>query len=393
MLGIGSAAALGLALAAVEHVSETRKSPLEPDSHVWRVLLVTGVAAAFGLYLLGLAAARRRGAPLVAVTAVAAAIQLAPLAAPLLLSRDAYLYWDYGRIATVHHGNPYRDFPERWPNDPAYRVMSTSWARLRSPYGPAWSFADEGGARLAGSSAKSAARFFKLLAAAAALLLVAVVAWATRAAFSTALVGWNPLLALHFAGGGHADAWMMALVAVALALAARHKSWSGAAWAAALAVKAAAVTFLGVELAHRLRQRQHRWLAGLIAGGIVAVAAATGAFGASWIRAAGPISNQVREANSIGLPTRISQLGLSVHTAQVLVAVAFVFLYAWIIREAWRGRRRLSLTAGALCLATGWLMPWYGSWPIVLAAFDLDAAGILLGLALTGYLLLDALPI
>jgi len=33
------------------------------------------------------------------------------------------------------------------------------------------------------------------------------------------------------------------------------------------------------------------------------------------------------------------------------------------------------------------------SWPIVLAAFDLDLAGILLGLGLSGYLLLDVLPI
>ena len=158
-------------------------------------------------------------------------------------------------------------------------------------------------------------------------------------------------------------------------------------------MKAAAVTFLGVELAHRLRERQRRWFAGLLAAGVVAVAAATSAFGVSWIRAAGPISNQLREANSIGLPTRLSQLGLSIHTAQVLVGVAFVFLYAWIVLEAWRGRRRLSLAAGALCLSTGWLMPWYGSWPIVLGAFDLDAVGILLGLGLTGYLLLDALPI
>ena len=31
-----------------------------------------------------------------------------PLAAPLLLSTDAWTYWDYGRIAAVHDANPYR---------------------------------------------------------------------------------------------------------------------------------------------------------------------------------------------------------------------------------------------------------------------------------------------
>jgi hypothetical protein len=46
-----------------------------------------------------------------------------------------------------------------------------------------------------------------------------------------------------------------------------------------------------------------------------------------------------------------------------------------------------------MCLAVAWLMPWYASWPIVLAAFDLDLAGILLGVGLSAYLLLDVLPI
>jgi len=393
LLGAGSAVALGVALAAVAHVPETRTSPLEPDTRLWRALLIAGVAGAFALYLLGLAASRQRAAALPAVVAIAAAIQLAPLAAPLLLSRDTYLYWDYGRIAAVHHGNPYSDFPDRWPADPAYRHMSSAWARLRDPYGPAWTLIDEADAKLAGSSTREAVLFFRLLAAAAMLLTVGVVARSTRSAFSTALVGWNPLLALHFAGGGHADAAMMALVAVALALAERRPRWSGAAWAAAVAVKVAALAFLGVELVYRLRERRRQWFAGLVAGAVVALVAATALFGLSWVRSGGPISNQLREANSIGLPTRLTHLGLTVHAAQVLVTVLFAVLYLWILRQAWRGRRRTSLAAGALCLTVAWLMPWYGSWPIVLAAFDLDAAGIVLGLGLTGYLLLDALPV
>ena len=77
------------------------------------------------------------GAPaLVPVLAVAAAVQLAPLAAPLLLSTDAYTYWDYGRIGAVHGANPYADKPSAFPDDPAYERMGAELAghddRLRA---------------------------------------------------------------------------------------------------------------------------------------------------------------------------------------------------------------------------------------------------------------------
>jgi hypothetical protein len=392
VLGAAAAAALGVALAAVQHVPETRTSPLEPSTHAWRVALVAAIAAAFALYVLGLAALRRRAAAIAAVGVVAAAIQLAPLAGPLLLSRDAYLYWDYGRTFAVHHGNPYRDFPDRYPADPAYRHMSTAWARLRSPYGPGWTLVDAGAAKAAGASASSAAWIFRGIGAAAALLLVAVVAVSTRSGFATALVGWNPLLALHFAGGGHADAAMMAFVAAALALAPRRPLSSGVAWVAALAVKVAALAFLGVELVYRLHERRRAWFLGLVGAGVVALAAATAVFGAQWLRAAGPISNQLRDSNSIGFPTRLAELGIPPHAARAIVVAAFAVLYLWILREAWRGRRRLSLAAAGLCLTIAWLQPWYGSWAVALAAFDADAAGTILGVALSGYLLLDALP-
>jgi hypothetical protein len=392
LCGAGTAAALGVALAAATHAPETRISPLEPTG-AWRALLIAGVVGAFVFYVLGLVAAHRRTAALGAVVAVGVVIQLAPLATPMLLSRDTYLYWDYGRIATVHHGNPFSDFPNQWPADPAYERMATAWGRLRSPYGPAWVLTSEGVAKAAGDSAHTATLIFRTLAAAALLLVVGVVAWATRSAYATALVGWNPLLALHFAGGGHADAAMMAFVALGLALALRRPLASGAAWTLAVAVKVASLPFLGVELVYRLRERSRRWLAGLAGSAVVALAVAAALYGPSFVRSGGPISNQLREANSVGLPTQLTHLGLSVHQAQVLCVALFAVLYAWILLEAWRGRRRISLAAGGLCLTVGWLMPWYASWPVVLAAFDRDRAGTLLGLGLTAYLLLDVLPV
>ena len=56
--------------------------------------------------------------PLAAACALAVAIQLVPLAGPLLLSQDAYAYWDYGRLATRHDANPYAVAPARFPARP-----------------------------------------------------------------------------------------------------------------------------------------------------------------------------------------------------------------------------------------------------------------------------------
>ena len=391
-LGAAVAALFVPALLAVAHVAETRSSPLEaPDE--WRGVLVLSLIAAFVCYVAALVFLRRASLPLAAVVVVAAAIQCAPLASPLLLSRDAYMYWDYGRIAAVHGGNPDSDFPDRWPNDPAFKLASTAWARERSPYGPGWTLVGEADAKIAGTSARTATLFFRILAAAALLACVGVVAWSTRSAFASALVGWNPVLALHFAGGGHADAVMMALVAAALALAVRRPLASGAAWVAAASVKVAALPFLGVEAAYRLRDDSRRWLAGIVGFGTLAIAIATALFGPSWLRAAGPISSQLREANAIGLPTRLHQGGLPLHLAQGLCAGAFALLYLWLLREAWHGRRRLALAASGLCLAVAWLMPWYALWPLVLAAFDLELGGVVAAVAISAYVLLDALPL
>ena len=52
-----------------------------------------------------------------------------PLAGPLLLSTDAWTYWEYGRIAAVHDGNPYVDVPSDFPDDPSYDVRRRGLAR------------------------------------------------------------------------------------------------------------------------------------------------------------------------------------------------------------------------------------------------------------------------
>jgi len=364
--------------------------------HAWSWVYLGAASTAFAAYLGALwllrGTVRTR---LAAVCALAAAIQLAPLAGPVLLSTDVYTYWDYGRIAAVHDGNPYADVPRDFPSDPAYPRMGASWRRTTSVYGPGFTLASEGHAEVVGESATAAAWLYKGLAAAAMLALVALAArLSTRPAFAAAFVGWNPLLALHFAGGGHNDALMMALVLAALALAASgRRQWAGAAWAAAAAVKWVALLFLplrALEARRTGRGVRHIGFAACAAG---FAAAATWRYGAHWLDAFGPLAGNVRKQAQYSFPNRISGLGLSKGASALLLAGLFALAYLWLLREAWRGRARLGLAAGLLLVATPWLVPWYAVWAVPLAAVEEDPPAQALALALSAYLLRDAVPL
>jgi alpha-1,6-mannosyltransferase len=393
LAGLGVAITLALTVTATRHAEITEHSPIRPEGG-WSHLYTRAAIAAFALYVVGLLALRRTR-PLAPVLALAAAVQLAPLAAPLLLSTDAYAYWDYGRIGVIHDGNPYADRPSEYPDDPAYERMGADWREKTSVYGPAFTAASETGAQLAGDSPPAAARFFRLLAAAAALALVALTAVASRGrAFAAAFVGWNPLLALHFAGGGHNDVLMMALVGAGLALAAAgRRRLAGVAWAVAVAVKLIPLVLLPLQiLADRRRGRPTQVLG--FAVGVVAVSIpAFLLYGPHWLRVLSPVANQLRQTSSLGLPYLLAQLGVPQRVARDGLVLLFAVLYLWLLREAWRGRARLALAAVALLIATSWLQPWYAVWAVPLAAVEEDRLARVLTLALSAYFLRDALPL
>ena len=134
-------------------------SPLVPrhaghptGDRTWAWLFLVFLSAAFAAYVVGVVLMRASRPRLSAVAAIACALQLAPLAAPLLLSTDAWTYWDYGRLAAVHGANPYRAQPEAFPADPAFRFVGAAWRDSTSVYGPAFTLASEPLARAAGSS-------------------------------------------------------------------------------------------------------------------------------------------------------------------------------------------------------------------------------------------------
>lgn len=363
---------------------------------LWGRLFLGCSIAAFVAYLVGLALlSRRRLSSTRAVAALAVAIQLAPLAGPLLLSTDAWTYWSYGRIAAVHGGNPYTQPPAAYPGDPALAWVGAGWRTTTTVYGPAFTLASEPLALAAGRSADAAAWIFKGLAAAAVVVAAALAArLSRRPVFAWAFVGWNPLLALHFGGGGHNDAWMMALVLAALALAASgRRRLAGAAWAAAILAKWVPAVFLvlrAVEARGSGRRVQHLGFA-VTAAAVAAIASAR--YGWHWLHVFVPLLHNAERETRFSIPHRLEQAGLPHGVTLALCAVLAAAAAVWLVREARLGRARLGLAAALMLLLTPWLIAWYAVWSIPLAAAEDDRPAQLLSLALCAYLLRQAVPL
>jgi alpha-1,6-mannosyltransferase len=354
------------------------------------------ILAAFACYLAAVFLLARGRQPRVAlVLAVAVAIQLVPLTAPVLLSTDVYTYWDYGRLSAVHGENPYVVTPSAHPEDPAFARMGEDWRDTTSVYGPGFTLASEVHALAVGESPGAAAWAYKTLAG----LALVMIAWlaarvAVRPALAAAFVGWNPLLAVHFGGGGHNDAWMMALVVGAIALAATgRRHFAGAGWALAIAVKWVAVIFLPLRALEARRRGRRVGHLGFALAAAVVVALASWRYGSAWLDAFGPVSRNLREGAKYSLPSRVESLGVP-HGAAVGIFVGLLVLaYLWLLREAWRGRARLALAGGLLVAAAPWLVPWYAVWTVPLAAIEEDRTARLLALGISAYLLRDAVPL
>jgi alpha-1,6-mannosyltransferase len=353
------------------------------------------LVGAFAAYVAAAVVARVAPPRLIAVWTLACAIQLVPLAAPLLLSTDAWTYWDFGRIATVHEANPYRSTPSDFSDDPAYPYVGTAWHDTTTVYGPAFTLASEPLARAAGTSADAAAWIYKSIAAVAVLAAAAFASRVSRRPVLALLfVGWNPLLAVHFGGGGHNDAWMAMLVLAALAAAASgRRQLAGASWALGALVKWVPLVLLPLRAieARATRRRVGHW--GFAATAAVVGAAAFARYGTGWLHAFGPLARNANRETSLSLPHRVEQLGVPHGLAIGLFVVAFLAAYAWLVREAWRGRARLGLAACALLLALPYLAVWYVVWAVPLAAAEDDEPAALLSLVLCAYLLRQTIPL
>jgi hypothetical protein len=353
------------------------------------------LAAAFVAYVVGLVLLRRRGLPRRAVVTLAICIQLVPLAAPLLLSTDAWTYWGYGWIAAEGGGNPYVDPPAAFPDSPAAPYLGAAWQDTTTVYGPAFTLLSEPVAVVAGDSSDVAAWLFKALAALAiAAAVIAISRVSARPALAAAFVGWNPALAIHLAGGGHNDALVGGLAAAAVVLGARRRhELAGAAWALAALVKWVPLVFLALAaLAARARGRPIG-IRGIGVAVTVVGVIATWRYGLDWLRVVGPIADNAVLETSYALPSRLEQLGVPHGASLALALTVAVAGLAWLARDAHRGELRLGRAACLVLLTTPYLAVWYLAWAVPLAASDEDRVARVAALALTAYLLPQTIPL
>jgi hypothetical protein len=370
-----------LAVIAARHAAPSEVSPVVPRGD-WNAVWVASLVASFALYGLGAYLAWTGALRLRIAVIVAVLVQAVPLAAPLLLSKDAYLYWGEERVFAVHHANPYVATPSQYPTDPSTRWVSESWRSQPTPYGPAWTLA--AAAPAATTSRLTAEIAYRVLALVALLGCLLVIARRTRNAAAVAFLGWSPLLALHYAGGGHSDALMMLLTVGAIALGTASLG-GGALWPVASAFKPFPPVLVPLELARRRLAVGRRWWVGIIGSTIAVVAVSTGLFGTHWVHQA---LTGAHQTSPLGGVHWLTEAGLAHRYAVVLAGLVFVGVYLVLLRNAWRtGRGRFSLAATALCLTSSLLRPWYALWPVALAALEEDVPAALAAFALSGYLL------
>jgi hypothetical protein len=385
-------ASLAVTVLATRHVGNAASSPLEPQG-AWRHTLVVAAIAAFAAYALAVLAALGGLVGARFAVLVGGAAQLVPLASPLLLSTDTFTYWDYGRLSSVHGVNPYSTTPSAFPHDPAYAAMGASWHHDTTLYGPLWT----GVAGLVGhlDSPHDAQLAFRLVAAGAMLALLAILAAARAPAAAIVLAGWSPLFALHFAGGGHNDALMMALAVGAAAAGSRRPSLGAVLWVAAVAVKWVALALLALDLLAVPVARWRGRIVRLVVAGAAGIVLATIAYGTAWAHAFRELSKQSRRTGSLGLAKWLGDVGLHHREIVVLLFVAtLVFLAALAWRALRAHERHLSLAGSGLAFLQGWLNPWYPLWGGATLAFEETVVlALVANLALSALVLRDALPL
>ena len=305
----------------------------------------------------------------------------------MILGTDGWSYWNLGRIATVLDGNPYLDVPGAFPADVSTAYVAPVWQERVTPYGPAWVAASSVVAFAAGDSAYLGAWLFRAMAAISMVVLTVMVSRGSpRPALAAVLVGWNPVFALQYAGAGHNDAFMAALVVGGLLAATvnRHRI-GGLAWALAIAVKWLPLVLIPMQLVDELSRKGRSIVAWTLVSLLVIAIAATVVFGFSWVEAVGPItSNATEGVTSLAIWPRLERWtpGAFVRIAPL---VLFGLAYTFLLWQAWRGTTRRGLAAGLFLAASPALWSWYLIWPASLSAYEDDGLGMSVATVLIVY--------
>ncbi len=236
------------------------------------------VALAIAFVAFGLLFVRRRRWGVLArwsVVALSGGLMLAATVFPPRESLDVWAYAMYGRIAVVHHDDPYQTPPATFTHDPFLQRMGAMWRHRPSLYGPGFTLLSEGVVRIAGDSPRASRAGFQLLAALAAFGAVLLVGWATGDVLAMAFLGLNPFVVVTVVNGGHNDAIAAVFVLGGVLLARRERYvLAGLSMALAVLVKVIGVVPMGILGLWTWRRRGLGAAARQLVAGLAVVAAA-----------------------------------------------------------------------------------------------------------------------
>jgi alpha-1,6-mannosyltransferase len=274
---------------------------------------------------------------------------------------------------------------------------------LPSPYGPLFTL---GSYALAPLSVAASVWALKAIAAAASLAIVGLV-WdcARRLRIdplpAVMLVGLNPLVLVWAVGGAHNDLVVVAAVmgGVWLAVAGRERA-AGAALVGAAALKASSGVMLPfLIVGSRGAGRRRDALTGALVAGAAAAAIALAVFGTG---VAGMLRSQIDQQNLVAtssVPNQLGRLlGLGGATSGIraLALALFAVALGLLLVRTWRGMSWVTAAGWAtlaMLVSSAWLMPWYVTWLLPLAALGRDRRLVGATLALCAYLVVMRTPI
>lgn len=361
-------------------------------------------SAQFVLYFLAWLLARRLSGRAAAVAVICLALPPALvlwLAYPLGAG-DVYAYVAEGDLVLRYGANPFYVPAGQVPDNPLLPFLD--FPDETTHYGPLWIAVEVMLRWASGGNLLAAVLLFK----AASIIFLAITAFATfeacqqsrgRDAVSVALlVAWNPLMLFEFAGNGHNDVAMSALVACAFYLQARNRRRAAIfALAAGCLVKYVAVVLGPIFLLTNLRGAGplRQWLPRTLLD-----ATGLGALGLL-------LSLLVGTDGTLGILQRMTTwfttspgAVLYYHLSQTMpgpdatawvgnaTRAVFCACYLGIACCLWRGwfglvvASTLSLIA-FMFVETVWFQPWYVAWVLPTAALIAGEAGTGLVLGLT----------
>ncbi|HEV3360140.1 MAG TPA: polyprenol phosphomannose-dependent alpha 1,6 mannosyltransferase MptB [Pseudonocardiaceae bacterium] len=343
------------------------------------------------------------------------------LFAPALFSRDLYLYLAQGDLG-LHGFNPYTNGVSVL-NDTLSHNVDAIWQNTPAPYGPMFMLIVKGVVLFTGQHVEIGLILLRCVFCTGLVLLC----WALPR-LATALGGdpvvalWfgaaNPLVLAYLVGGGHNDLLMVGLLAAGAVFVIERRHALGIALVTCgFSVKATAAVvlpFLVWTWAARCSGSPARRFVKATAASlavfvpIFAVATMIAQVNLGWLKAL-DVTNLV--VTWMSLPTAAAQLAngiAGIFTAtdpvqflSVARAIGWLLLGVLVARQWWLARsgdvptvlRRASFALLTVVLLSPATLPWYFTWPLVMAAgFAWSGTGLAIGCGVSAWIMLSTYP-